>query len=376
MKKEYSALIAALLCLCVLFSATAPASAALAGSLTLNWGKEENNAVTLRVEGLDGTRNVYAAQLDITLSGTYETIRLKPVSDAVYVTQSCQVSGGKTKLSLYWCAEDGAPVGEGKTLSLGTLTLDSNAGLPGKANLTLLDWSMNRFFSGEVTVQESTAGSPPEYVPSDPVKPDPTENPKPDPIADPEPLPFEDVSPDDWFYSAVQYVYQRGMLKGTSATEFSPGSIVTRGMIVTILHRLEGEPGAAAAGFSDVAADQWYADAVNWAAANGIVNGYSSEKFGPNDTVTREQLATILYRYVGTKGINRSVAGDLSAFADQTAISSYAVDAGKWAVGSGLINGVENGVLSPRGSATRAQAATILMRLCENVLAEAEGMPD
>lgn len=362
MKKKYSALIAALLCLCMLFSATASASAVSAGSVALRWKHEGNNTVALWVEGLDGTRSVYAAQLDITLSGAYETIRLKPASDAVYVAQTCQISDGKTKLSLYWCAENDTPVGGGKTLSLGTLTLDSSASLPGKANLTLLDWSMDRFFTGEVTVQKSTAGSAPEYGPSDPVKP--------------EPLPFEDVSPDDWFYSAVQYVYQRGMVKGTSATEFSPGSTVTRGMIVTILHRLEGEPGVAASGFSDVPADQWYAGAVNWAAANGIVNGYSSEKFAPNDTVTREQLAAILYRYAGTKGINRSVTEDLSAFTDQTAISNYAVDAVTWAVGSGLINGVENGVLSPRGSATRAQAATILMRLCENVLTETEGKTD
>lgn len=354
MKKKYSALIAALLCVCMLFSMAAPASAASAGSLTLHWEHEGNNAVTLWVEGLDGTRNVYAAQLDITLSGTYETIRLKPVSDAVYVTQTCQISDGETKLSLYWCAENGTPIGEGKTLSLGTLTLDGSASAPSKADLTLLDWAMHRFVAGEVTVQESVAGSPP-YVPSFPVQPELS-------------LPFKDVLSDDWFHSAVQYVYQKGMMKGTSTTEFSPGSTVTRGMVVTILHRLEGEPGAAAAGFSDVAAGKWYTNAVNWAAANGIVNGYSSEKFGPNDAVTREQLVTILYRYVGTKGIDRGVTEDLSAFSDKTAVSSYAVDAMKWAVDSGLINGVGNGMLAPRGSATRAQAAAILMRLCENVL--------
>lgn len=354
MKKRYPALIAAFLCLCVLFSAAAPAAAASAGSLVLRWEHTGNGTVALWVEGLDGTRNVYAAQLDITLSGTYENIQLRPISDAVYATQTCQTSDGETKLSLYWCAEDDTPVGKGKTLSLGTLTLDGSASVPDKADLTLLDWSMRRFFEGEVAVQGSTAGDPPGYVPGGPVEPGP--------------LPFEDVSPDDWFYSAVQYVYQRGMVNGTSATAFSPGRTVTRGMIVTILHRLEGSPGAAASGFSDVAADQWYADAVNWAAANGIVNGYSSERFGPNDTVTREQLATILYRYVGTKGIDRSVTEDLSAFTDQSAVSSYAVEAMRWAVDSGLIKGVGNGVLSPRGSATRAQAATILMRLCENVL--------
>lgn len=355
MKKKYSALIAALLCLCMLFSMSVSASAASADSLTLRWEHEGDDTVVLWVEGLDGTRNVYAAQLDITMSGTYENVQLKPVSSAVYVTQTCQILDGETKLSFYWCAENDTPIGQGKTLSLGTLTLDGSASVPSKADLTLLDWSMRRFVEGEVTVQESVAGSS-TYVPSISIKP--------------EPLPFEDVSPDDWFYSSVQYVYQRGMVKGTSATKFSPGSTVTRGMVVTILHRLEGEPGAAAAGFSDVAAGQWYAGAVNWAAANGIVNGYSNEKFGPNDTVTREQLVTILYRYVGTKGIDRSVTEDLSAFADKTAVSSYAVDAMKWAVDSGLINGVGNGMLAPRGSATRAQAAAILMRLCENVLTE------
>lgn len=367
MKKKYSALIAALLCLCVLFSAAVPASAASAGSLALRWEHKGDNTVALWVEGLDGTRNVYAAQLDITLEGTYETIRLKPVSDAVYVTQTCQVSGGETKLSLYWCAENDTPVGQGKAFSLGTLTLDGGASAPGRAGLTLLDWSMRRFVEDEVTVQESTAGGSLAYLPSISVEPDPGEDPE------PEALPFEDVSPDDWFYSAVRYVYQRGMVKGTSATEFSPGNTVTRAMVVTILHRLEGEPGADAAGFSDVADGQWYAGAVNWAAANSIVNGYSSEKFGPNDTVTREQLAAILYRYAGTKGIDRGAAEDLSAFSDRTDVSSYAVDAMKWAVDSGLIMGMGDGVLSPRGSATRAQAAAILMRLCENVLTEAGG---
>lgn len=375
MKKKYSALIAALLCLCMLFSAAAPALAASAGSLVLRWEHTGNNTVALRVEGLDGTRNVYAAQLDITLNGTYENIQLKPASNAVYVTQTCQVSDGETKLSLYWCAENDTPIGRGKTLSLGTLTLDGSASAPSKADLTLLDWSMSRFVEGEVTVQESVA-NPPAYAPSSPADPAPSEDPEPSESLEPEPMPFKDVSPDDWYHSAVQYVYQRGMVKGTSATEFSPSSTVTRGMVVTILYRLEGEPGAAASGFSDVADGQWYADAVNWAAANGIVNGYSSEKFGPNDTVTREQLATILYRYVGTKGIDCSVTEDLSAFSDQTAVSSYAVDAVKWAVDSGLINGMGNGVLSPRGSATRAQAAAILMRLCENVLMETEGKTD
>ena len=157
------------------------------------------------------------------------------------------------------------------------------------------------------------------------------------------------------------------MMNGTSATQFSPDGTTTRGMIVTILHRLEGEPAAAASSFTDVAAGSYYEDAVNWAAANGIVNGVSETSFAPNTAITREQMAAILYRYAQFKGYDVSTSGSLGGYADASDISAYAATAMQWANGEGLINGVTDTTLDPQGSATRAQVATILMRFCEDI---------
>ena len=180
-------------------------------------------------------------------------------------------------------------------------------------------------------------------------------------------MPFTDVASGEWYYEAVQYVYNNELMNGMSATTFEPNSTTTRGMIVTMLYRLENEPTAASAGFTDVAAGQWYTDAVNWAAANNIVNGYGDSQFGPTDTITREQMAAILYRYAQYKGYDVTASADLSAYTDAANISSYAVSAMQWAVGEGLINGITDTTLVPGGSATRAQVAAILMRFCENV---------
>ena len=180
-------------------------------------------------------------------------------------------------------------------------------------------------------------------------------------------VPFTDVASSEWYYEAVQYVYNNELMNGMSATTFEPNSTTTRGMIVTMLYRLENEPAAASAGFTDVAAGQWYTDAVNWAAANNIVNGYGDDQFGPTDTITREQMMAILYRYAQYKGYDVTASADLSAYTDAANISSYAVSAMQWAVGEGLINGITDTTLVPGGSATRAQVAAILMRFCENV---------
>ena len=179
---------------------------------------------------------------------------------------------------------------------------------------------------------------------------------------------FTDVDQTLWYHEGIDYVIEKGMMNGTSSTTFAPNADTTRGMIVTILYRLEGSPAvASAAGFSDVAAGQYYADAVAWASANGIVTGYDSSKFGPNDKITREQMAAILYRYAGFKKYDVSKTSDLSSYTDNASISSYAADALKWANAEGLINGMGDGRIAPQGSAVRAQAAALLMRFCENV---------
>ena len=183
-------------------------------------------------------------------------------------------------------------------------------------------------------------------------------------------LPFTDVKTGDWFYEAVQYVYDKGMMTGVSADRFAPASTTTRGMIVTILYRLENEPAVSGgSAFTDVESGAWYADAVAWAAANDIVNGTSATTFAPNSPITREQMATMLYRFAQYKGMDAvTLQENLTGYPDGGQVSDYAIPAMNWAVGQGLIAGMENGTLVPQGSATRAQVATILMRFCENVM--------
>ena len=182
-------------------------------------------------------------------------------------------------------------------------------------------------------------------------------------------LPFTDVAADSWYYDSVAYVYEKGLMGGTGDGLFAPDLTTTRGMIVTILYRLAGSPAAAnAAGFADVETGAWYTDAVNWANANGIVTGYGDGRFGPQDTITREQMAVILYRYARSLGKDVSGAADLSRYTDAAGIGEYAVEAVSWAAVKGLLTGTDAGALLPSGSATRSQAAALLMRFCENVL--------
>ena len=179
--------------------------------------------------------------------------------------------------------------------------------------------------------------------------------------------PFTDVAEGDWFYDAVKYVHENEMMVGTSDALFGPDDTTTRAMIVTILYRLEGSPAAAGSSFADVAADAYYADAVAWAAQNGIVMGYSDTQFAPDDNITREQMASILYRYASYKGYDVSAQSELAGYTDISAISDYALTAMKWANGSGLINGRTDTTIEPQESASRAEVAAILMRFCENV---------
>ena len=179
-------------------------------------------------------------------------------------------------------------------------------------------------------------------------------------------LPFADVSGSDWFYNDVRYVYEKGIMDGTGADRFSPNAPLTRAMIVTILYRMAGSPSVSGSSdFTDVAAGKWFAKAVAWAAANGIVNGYGSGLFGPNDPVTREQLAAILYRYAVYGGMTAvTLEENLGSFADTAQLSAYAIQAMNWAVGQGLINGSGSNLV-PKAQATRAQVAAIIHRYLE-----------
>ena len=184
----------------------------------------------------------------------------------------------------------------------------------------------------------------------------------------PEPLPFTDVAESDWFYDAVRYDYENGLMGGVGDNLFAPNNPTTRAQLVTILYRLEGEPEVSGqSGFTDVEADTWYTDAVTWAAEEGVVNGVSETQFAPGNNITREQLATILFRYAQAKGYDVSARADLSGFPDAGDIQSYATEGLSWAVAEGLLQGFEDDSLRPQSTATRAQIATILMRFCEGV---------
>lgn len=174
-------------------------------------------------------------------------------------------------------------------------------------------------------------------------------------------VPFVDVQPDDWYIDVVKYALENGLMTGVSETEFAPDLATTRGMVASVLYRLEGGPEAEDAGFSDVSADAWYADAVNWAANVGVVAGYG-DAFGANDAITREQLAAILCNYAAYKGEDVSSGAALDGYSDAASVSDWAGESVEWAVAEGLLSGVTNDELAPQGSATRAQVAAMLQR--------------
>ncbi|MDR0813700.1 MAG: S-layer homology domain-containing protein [Oscillospiraceae bacterium] len=180
--------------------------------------------------------------------------------------------------------------------------------------------------------------------------------------------PFADVQAKDWFAGAVEYVSKNGLMAGVSTTEFAPGAPMTRAMLATVLYRIAGQPRVSGAStFSDVAAEQWYTNAVIWANAEGIVAGYGDGIFGTNDNITREQIVAILYRYAKLKGYDVSATTDISRYTDAAAVSDYALAAVKWANAIGLLSGRTETTIVPEGNATRAEVATLLWRFTENV---------
>ena len=180
--------------------------------------------------------------------------------------------------------------------------------------------------------------------------------------------PFLDVNEGDWFYDAVAYAYENGLMDGVGGNRFAPNSATTRAQLVTILYRMEGQPVVSGdLPFTDVEAGTWYTNAVVWAAQNGIVNGVGDDTFAPGNDLTREQLVTILYRYAESKGYDVSASADLAGYPDGEEIQAYAREAMAWAVAENIIQGMEDDTLKPAGNASRAQIATILMRFCEGV---------
>ena len=300
----------------------------------------------------------------------YPRIRIRSRADVV-------CTAGETPVetwSITYVTDGGTINGEyPTTYTKGTVTvLPTNVTKPG---YTFLGWFTA--YSGGVQVKQieatetgektfyarwqKTVLPPPPVTPGTPSAPVTPAKP-----AAPVGLPFADVSGSDWFYNDVRYVYEKGIMDGTGADRFSPNAPLTRAMIVTILYRMAGSPSVSGSSdFTDVAASKWFAKAVAWAAANGIVNGYGSGLFGPNDPVTREQLAAILYRYAVYGGMTAvTLEENLGSFADTAQLSAYAIQAMNWAVGQGLINGSGSNLV-PKAQATRAQVAAIIHRYLE-----------
>jgi len=236
----------------------------------------------------------------------------------------------------------------------------------GTSTLTLRVWdgtSPTSYVDVVLTITVTAASSP--YIPSTGGGSSTTTTPSTDePVDKPITMPFTDVSESNWFYEDVKYVYVKGLFNGTSDTQFSPNTSMTRAMMVTVLWRLQGSPeGAESAGFADVSAGTYYYEAVNWAAANGIVLGYNASKFGPNDSITREQITTILYRFANFLG--KGPVGSWTAnpdFVDMDKVSAYANEGVVWAWINNIVNGRPGGIFDPRGKATRAEVAAMLHR--------------
>ena len=177
--------------------------------------------------------------------------------------------------------------------------------------------------------------------------------------------PFTDVRLADWFYEYVSFAYRYGLMEGINSYQFAPDATATRAMVVQILYRMSGEPAVSyGSGFTDVASNAWYADAIAWAARNNIVNGTGAATFDPNAPVTREQFATMLYRYARYRGFNTSLTANILSYYDVNQVSEYAFEALQWACAEGIVNGTSTGYLTPQGNATRAQLAAMLMRFC------------
>ena len=287
-------------------------------------------------------------------------------SYAIYHAQRSTMSNGYEDMAEYYI----------RGVKMGELPIPNEA-----AGYTFTGWAL----SGGSAVTSSTIAQSQSMIvyaqwkagsdSTDPTEPEPTE---PDPTepepTEPEKLPYDDVEDDDWYASAVRFVHEEGLFYGTSDSTFGPQDNMSRAMLVTVLWRHAGRPAASQeAGFEDVPETDdescYYAVPVAWAKEYGIVAGVSESEFGPDRSITREQLAAILYRYCTVYwGVQEGKMADLSEFTDGDQVSAYAEEAMQWAVGNGIVSGMGNGTLNPKGTAIRAQVASMIQRTVENVL--------
>ena len=305
----------------------------------------------------------------------------------IFKTNSGKLSNGKTDYAAYY------PVGEyygsfidatrsGYTLVGWKVTKRSNDSVSDGQRISSWDRVEENLELTAIwekgTFQVKPDEPPVDYEePTEPTEPEPTEpelEPMPDVEIDMDRLPFEDVPENAWFRDAVSYVYRNEFMNGTSSTTFNPNGSMTRGMLVTVLYRIDGSVPVSdeeRACFDDIAGS-YYTDAVAWAYSNGIVNGVSASKFDPDRIVTRQEAVTIFYRYCVDYNLLGVESGlDLDGFADQENVAAYASDAFTWAVATGLVEGSVQGsgsYLNPTGNLNRAQAAVLLQRCVEDIM--------
>lgn len=374
-----------------------PVSVRDGGKLTLksgvirNYGNEDENALILKdatVNIQDGEVGSILATGNTTLNikgGEVKSVTLQSYADGE--TAKANISGG----TVGTVAKAGGAGTETISITGGTFSFDPTDYVPtsgytithnGNAGDVDENWTVTKKSSGggggggssskkddttkkddaktdevktdEVKTEEKTESTTPAVAPGEAT----TEN-----ISQV----FPDTKSDDWYSEAAAYAYNNGLMKGNGDGSFGANDSATRGQIVTILHRLANEPETSTSDFKDIGGSEYFAEGVAWAAELGIVNGYEDGTFGANGNVTREELATILYRFAKSQDKLGDKKGDLSGFADGGAASDWAADALAWAVGNGLLQGNDDGSLNPSGTATRAEIATILMRFCENI---------
>lgn len=335
------------------FNANAGSSASTsAGTLSVTPGQGDSKTVTLDLNAENSTNG------KLTIGYDTDVLTLTAVEPTDAALKSFVTAEDGTVTFAY--ANKTAVNGK-----LATLTFSYDASTAPKTTVATVT-TLEEGGSQKEIAQDVTLTLKDEVVvpvgPSEPSKPStPTEPEKPS-------FPFKDVTTDHPFYEDIKYVYEKGLMQGVSEDIFQSATTTTRGMIATILYRMEGEPAVKnASSFRDVADGMYYTKAVAWAAANGIVNGYADGTFQPDQTISREQMAAILYRYAQYKGCDVSVGEDTNilSYTDAAQVASYAVPTFQWAVGAGIINGTTATTLSPKGSATRGQVAAILHRYCE-----------
>ena len=334
--------------LALAFSLTLPAAAAQAAPKLVLSSTQESASQEVGLSGLP--QNSQSLQITLTLSQN-TPCTFQPDSGLDLSRVHTALSQNGRAVTLYLTAKSGLLTSDG-TLTLGTLSGKTAFTVEKASGLKVLDDSLAETLYPTVEGGSGSSGSDSGNS-----------------SGGNRPL-FLDVAPGAWYYQAVEYVSREGLMAGVGASLFAPDLTTSRAMIVTILYRLEGTPQVdQASPFTDVEDSAWYAKAVTWANAQGIVTGYGGRRFGPEDTITREQMAAILYKYAQYKGQDTSKQADLSVYTDQSQVSAYAHKAVSWAVAQGLISGTAPGVLSPGGSTTRAQAAVILTAFSKGLAA-------